>query len=92
LYVSYFQIPAHFVESMLEVHVKYTALIQSVFNGDQKFIGALDRVRNLVIEYYGTLKYVKVNIFVMRCISDDMAKMWTIFYFIMIIFTTFYGI
>ncbi|KAK2140943.1 hypothetical protein LSH36_1200g00010 [Paralvinella palmiformis] len=44
-------IPAHFVESMLEVHVKYTALIQSVFNGDQKFIGALDRACATAINY-----------------------------------------
>lgn len=39
-----FQIPAQFVESMLEVHQKYTELIQSVFQTDQQFVGALDKV------------------------------------------------
>lgn len=36
-------VPCMFVESMLEVHKKYTELIQSVFNNDQKFIQALDK-------------------------------------------------
>lgn len=33
-----------FVESMLEIHMKYLELIQIVFNGDKQFAGALDKV------------------------------------------------
>jgi len=33
----------HFVESVLAVHKNYRNLIQEVFNGDQAFIGALDK-------------------------------------------------
>ena len=45
LFLLSLQVPCMFVESMLEVHKKYTELIQSVFNNDQKFIQALDKVR-----------------------------------------------
>lgn len=37
-------IPGQFVESMLDVHQKYTGLIQKVFHMDQQFVGALDKV------------------------------------------------
>ena len=33
-----------FVESMLEIHMKYLDLIKAVFNGDKQFAGALDKV------------------------------------------------
>ena len=33
-----------FVESMLEIHSKYSELVQSVFSADQQFYGALDKV------------------------------------------------
>jgi len=36
-------IPSQFVESMLEVHTKYTEMIKAVFKGDQQFVGALDK-------------------------------------------------
>ena len=39
-----FQIPSQFVENMLEVHQKYTELIETVFSSDQQFVGALDKV------------------------------------------------
>ena len=29
---------------MLNVHTKFSEVIQSVFNGDQQFVGALDKV------------------------------------------------
>ncbi|KAJ8313728.1 hypothetical protein KUTeg_008289 [Tegillarca granosa] len=44
-------IPAQFVESMLEVHQKYTELIQSVFQTDQQFVGALDKACAAAINY-----------------------------------------
>ena len=33
-----------FVETMLEIHTKYSELILAVFNSDQQFVGALDKV------------------------------------------------
>lgn len=38
------QVPTQFVESMLDVHGKFTELIRDVFNNDQQFVGALDKV------------------------------------------------
>lgn len=38
------QAPGQFVDAVLEVHTRYSELIHSVFSGDQKFIGALDKV------------------------------------------------
>ena len=40
----YLQIPGQFVDSILEVHGKYTELIKGVFHSDQQFVGALDKV------------------------------------------------
>jgi len=40
-----------FVENMLRVHKKYRDLIQEVFQGDQAFVGALDRACNAVINH-----------------------------------------
>ncbi|XP_069703724.1 cullin-2 isoform X1 [Periplaneta americana] len=40
-----------FVESMLTVHKKYKELIQEVFNGDQSFVGALDKACSSVINH-----------------------------------------
>ncbi|XP_023933316.1 cullin-2 [Lingula anatina] len=44
-------VPAQFVESMLEVHTKYTELIQGVFHGDQQAVAALDRACAAAINY-----------------------------------------
>lgn len=38
------QISQQFVESLLAIHGKYSELVQSVFNNDQQFIAALDKV------------------------------------------------
>ena len=38
------QMSIQFVESMLDIHAKYSELVQSVFNADQQFYGALDKV------------------------------------------------
>lgn len=46
--------PTQFVESMLTVHAKYRELIQDVFQGDQSFMGALDKACSSVINYRGS--------------------------------------
>ncbi|KAG7210335.1 hypothetical protein KM043_011873 [Ampulex compressa] len=40
-----------FVESMLDVHSKYSDLIKDVFKSDQAFIGALDKACSAVVNY-----------------------------------------
>ena len=40
-----------FVENMLTVHKKYRDLIQEVFQGDQAFVGALDKACTAVINH-----------------------------------------
>ena len=49
-----------FVECMLEIHSKYSELVQSVFNADQQFYGALDKV---------TMSRVCYSLIVSHCIS-----------------------
>lgn len=38
-----------FVESMLDVHTKYSELIKTVFKGDQVFVSALDKACSAVV-------------------------------------------
>lgn len=40
--------PTLFVESVLEVHSKFVQLINTVLNGDQHFMSALDKVRTIL--------------------------------------------
>lgn len=40
-----------FVENVLRVYNKYREMIAQVFQGDQAFIGAMDRAMNAVINY-----------------------------------------
>lgn len=40
--------PTQFVESVLEVHSKFVQLINTVLNGDQHFMSALDKVHILL--------------------------------------------
>lgn len=51
-------IPQAFVESLLEVHEKYSQLIKNVFSGDQQFIGALDKACSSVINHKGNPKFL----------------------------------
>ncbi|WAQ93638.1 CUL2-like protein [Mya arenaria] len=37
-------VPNQFVESMLQVHSKFTELLKKVFRSDQQFVGALDKL------------------------------------------------
>lgn len=40
-----------FVESMLDVHTKYSELIGDVFKGDQAFLSALDKACSTVVNH-----------------------------------------
>ena len=50
--VSVCQMSMQFVESMLEIHAKYSELVQAVFNADQLFYGALDKVTLLASVFH----------------------------------------
>ena len=50
--VSVCQMSMQFVESMLEIHAKYSELVQAVFNSDQLFYGALDKVTLLASVFH----------------------------------------
>jgi hypothetical protein len=52
---------------MLSVHKKYKELIQDVFNGDQSFIGALDKACASVVNHRPNPK--------MACRSPEMVGM-----------------
>ncbi|MBN3286560.1 CUL2 protein, partial [Polyodon spathula] len=43
--------PTRFVESVLEVHSKFVQLINTVLNGDQHFMSALDKALTSVVNY-----------------------------------------
>uniref|UniRef100_A0A670Z6N7 Cullin-2 n=1 Tax=Pseudonaja textilis TaxID=8673 RepID=A0A670Z6N7_PSETE len=43
--------PTQFVESVLEVHSKFVQLINTVLNGDQRFMSALDKALTSVVNY-----------------------------------------
>ncbi|XP_015111572.1 cullin-2 [Diachasma alloeum] len=45
-----------FVESILEVHAKYSDLIEEVFKKDQAFVGALDKACAAVVNHRSTSK------------------------------------
>lgn len=47
----YFQVYTQFVESILDVHSKYSELIKDVFKADQSFVGALDKACSAVVNY-----------------------------------------
>ncbi|XP_054166315.1 cullin-2-like isoform X2 [Oppia nitens] len=49
-------IPQLFVENLLQVHKQHLNLIKEVFNGDQSFIGALDKACAAVINHRLNLK------------------------------------
>ncbi|KAK2174734.1 hypothetical protein NP493_780g00005 [Ridgeia piscesae] len=53
-----FRVPVKFVESMLEIHMKYLELIQIVFNGDKQFAGALDKACAAAINYKSNPKAI----------------------------------
>lgn len=44
-----FQDPKIYVETILEVHLKYNALVLTAFNNDAGFVAALDKVMKLFL-------------------------------------------
>ncbi|KAG8138814.1 hypothetical protein E2320_001613 [Naja naja] len=53
--------PTQFVESVLEVHSKFVQLINTVLNGDQRFMSALDKVKQCFAKLGKTLKNRKAK-------------------------------
>ena len=47
----FLKVSQQFVENVLAVHKKYLDMIKEVFQGDQAFIGALDKACNAVINH-----------------------------------------
>lgn len=48
--------PQHFVEAVLQVHATYQSLVKEVFQGDQQFVGALDKACATIINNRGNVK------------------------------------
>lgn len=48
--------PQHFVEAVLQVHATYQDMVKEVFQGDQQFVGALDKACATIINNRGTTK------------------------------------
>uniref|UniRef100_A0A6B0VG44 Putative cullin n=1 Tax=Ixodes ricinus TaxID=34613 RepID=A0A6B0VG44_IXORI len=48
--------PQHFVEAVLQVHSTYQNLVKEVFQGDQQFVGALDKACATIINNRGNTK------------------------------------
>lgn len=44
--MCFFQDPKVYVQTTLDVHKKYNALVMSAFNNDAGFVAALDKVGN----------------------------------------------
>lgn len=71
--------PTLFVESVLEVHSKFVQLINTVLNGDQHFMSALDKVFNPRLYY---LMYpLLVQYYIYKCVRSESSCMcchhWT---------------
>lgn len=58
MHIIFSQIPAQFVESLLEVHKKYRTMISDVFHNDQQFVGALDKAFESVVNHRGNTKVI----------------------------------
>lgn len=48
--------PQHFVEAVLQVHATYQDMVKEVFQGDQQFVGALDKACASIINNRGTTR------------------------------------
>ncbi|XP_077979355.1 cullin-2-like [Glandiceps talaboti] len=51
-------VPSQFVESVLDVHTKFSKLIQSVLAGDQAFTSALDKALTAVVNWKPSPRHV----------------------------------
>jgi len=49
-------VPTMFVESMLQIHAKYTELIKDIFQNDSEFSSALDKACSIAINHRPNLK------------------------------------
>ncbi|XP_033762061.1 cullin-2-like isoform X2 [Pecten maximus] len=67
-------IPAQFVESMLEVHKHYTELIQQTFQTDQQFVGALDKACAAAINYRHNPKHPCKSAELLAKYCDNLLK------------------
>lgn len=48
--VCFFQDPKVYVQTTLDVHKKYNALVMSAFNNDAGFVAALDKVSHRLVK------------------------------------------
>nr|XP_022308611.1 LOW QUALITY PROTEIN: cullin-2-like [Crassostrea virginica] len=67
-------VPGQFVESMLEVHQKYTELIQGVFHSDQQFVGALDKACAAAINFKQSAKHLCKSPEMLSKYCDNLLK------------------
>ncbi|XP_061185924.1 cullin-2-like [Saccostrea echinata] len=67
-------VPGQFVESMLEVHQKYTEMIQGVFHSDQLFVGALDKACAAAINFKQSAKHVCKSPEMLSKYCDNLLK------------------
>ena len=58
-----FQDPKVYVETILEVHHKYNALVLTAFNNDAGFVAALDKVLYGVCPWLDETNILKVSVF-----------------------------
>ena len=64
---------------MLSVHSKFTEVIKSVFNSDQQFVGALDKVSHgaVCFSYYASRKPIR---YVDKTSVHLLPELWTLMY------------
>lgn len=67
-------VPGQFVESMLEVHQKYTEMIQGVFHSDQQFVGALDKACAAAINFKQSAKHMCKSPEMLSKYCDNLLK------------------
>lgn len=71
-YFFLFQDPKIYVQTILDVHKKYNALVMSAFNNDAGFVAALDKVRvlscfSLALSVLNCLLQLKTCSFLQAC-------------------------
>ena len=75
-----------FVENVLAVHKKYLDMIKEVFQGDQAFIGALDKACNAVINHRQPKQPSKAPELVSLIFKEFGAVHWLFYNFCMVTF------
>lgn len=59
-FLPFIQDPKMYVQTILDVHKKYNALVMSAFNNDAGFVAALDKV-TLLLKIFGGKKMLSFN-------------------------------